>query len=109
MQFAAATVETLKRNTHLRVCDPDLFMVEIIRVTKVSGLSLPGFSRTYKVVSSCNHHGSIIGGHWFTKVLTERGWFELDDLKSVNSLTHPPGLSDTSVVVLLLIAEDKLL
>ena len=43
------------------------------------------------------------------KVSTERGWFELNDLKSTNSLTHPPGSSDTSVVVLLLIAEDKLL
>ena len=42
-------------------------------------------------------------------VLTERGWIELNDLKSTNSLTHPPGSSDTSVVVLLLIAEDKLL
>ena len=112
------------KHTSTRVCDPDILMVEIIRVTKVkqrwiknnvsisfscSGLSLPGFSRTYRVVSSCNHHGSIISGHWFTKVLTERGWFELNDLKSTNSLTHPPGSSDTSVVVLLLIAEDKLL
>ena len=59
------------KHTSTRVCDPDLLMIEIIRVTKIkqqwvknnasisfpcSGLSLPGFNRSYKVVSTCNHH-----------------------------------------------------
>jgi ubiquitin C-terminal hydrolase len=56
----------------------------------------------------CNHRGSLNGGHWLTKELTETGWYELDDLKTSVNVTNPPGLDDTSVVVLLLIAEDKL-
>ena len=96
-------------------------MIEIIRVTEVrrrwlknnvsvsftcSNLVLPGFPRPYKVVGSCNHRGSLSGGHWFTKELTDTGWYELDDLKAKNSLTQPPGRNDSSVVVL--IAENKL-
>ena len=104
--------------------NPDLFLIEIIRVAElklswtknnasvnfpVSKLALPGFSRLYRVVATCNHRGSLKGGHWFTKMYTTHGWYELDDLKSKNSITKSPGINDNSVVVILLIAEDKLL
>ena len=51
--------------------------------------------------------GSLRGGHWFTKELTNLGWYELDDLKTRNYVTKAPGLKDNSVVILLLIAEDR--
>ena len=100
-----------------------MLLIEIIRVTDVkvnrwlknsapisfpvSQVDLLGFSRHYRVVASCHHRGSIAGGHWLTKTLTNHGWYELDDLKAKNMTTIRPGVKDTSVVVLLLIAEDK--
>ena len=42
-----------------------------------------------------------------TKILTKRGWFELDDLKPHSSRTKPPGLMDQTVGVILLLAEDR--
>jgi ubiquitin C-terminal hydrolase len=114
--------ERKTEHTSSRLYDPDLIMMEIIRVTKVkrrwvknnvavsfpcSDLALPGFPRKYKVISSCNHRGSITAGHWFTKELTESGWYELDDLKTKSVTTQPPGANDKSVVMVLMIAEDK--
>ena len=102
---------------------PNVLVIEIVRVTNqhggwrknaagisfsLSNLSLPGFSKKYRVVATCHHSGSLMGGHWFTKELTEEGWYELNDLKKGNLLTDPPGHNDVSVVLLLLIAEDKL-
>ena len=43
-----------------------------------------------------------------TKVLTNGGWHELDDLVGKSLVTSPPGVSDDSVTIILLIAEDKL-
>jgi ubiquitin C-terminal hydrolase len=102
---------------------PDLFLVEIIRVKKasknqwqkssvpisfpVAKLKLPNFSRSYTITASCHHRGSLTSGHWFTKLSTNHGWYELDDLKKKN-FVPPPGNRDNSVVVLLLIAEDRL-
>jgi len=114
----AKTTHTLSRDS-----DPDLFAVELIRVIDsngwikndsmvtfpVTGLALPGFPRRYRVVATCDHRGSLNGGHWLTKVSTSRGWFELDDLSSRNFATDPPGVNDKSVVLILLIAEDRLL
>ncbi len=74
----------------------------------VASLKLPGFPRTYRVVSTCHHRGSVNGGHWLTKIATNTGWYELDDLIPRNLPTNPPGVSDNSVTVILLIAEDKL-
>ena len=48
------------------------------------------------MVGSCHHRGSLNGGHWFTKELTNLGRYELDDLKAHNY-----------VVILPLIAEDR--
>ena len=108
-----------------REYNPDLFIVELVRVTEssrnnwlknnasisfpVMSLKLPGFPRTYRVISSCHHRGSVASGHWLTKVVTNSGWYELDDLKSRSLPTSPPGLSDNSVTVILLVAEDMLI
>lgn len=108
-----------------REYNPDLFLVELVRVTEssrntwlknnasisfpVTSLKLPGFPRTYRVISTCHHRGSVASGHWLTKVVTNSGWYELDDLKSRSLPTSPPGLSDNSVTVILLVAEDKLI
>jgi ubiquitin C-terminal hydrolase len=109
-------------HTLTREYGPELFVIEIIRVTgsqdrwlknsvsisfPCSNLILPGFSKPYKVVGSCHHWGSLNGGHWFTKELTNLGWYELDDLKAHNYITKAPGLKDNSVAILLLIAEDR--
>ena len=107
-----------------RKYNPDLFLVEVVRATESSrntwlksnacinfsatSLKLPGFSRSYRVISTCHHRGSVNGGHWLTKIATNTGWYELDDLRSKNSPTIPPGFNDDSVTVILLIAEDKL-
>ena len=104
--------------------NPDLFLLEVIRATESSpnswkknhasldfsctNLTLPGFPRSYRVVSSCHHRGALDGGHWITKISTNHGWFELDDLRSSHLPTSPPGNHDNSVVVVLVIAEDKL-
>ena len=98
--------------------------MEIVRVTQSSpttwrkncasvsfdfkNLKLPGFDRLYKVVSTCHHHGSINSGHWFTKVLTQKGWFEMDDLKAKCSTTRPPGVTDNSVTLILMVGQNKL-
>ena len=71
-------------------------------------LTLPGFDRRYKVLSTCHHRGSINSGHWFTKVLTGKGWFEMDDLKSGNHSTGIPGVNDRSVTMILMAAQNKL-
>ena len=60
------------------------------------------------MVSTCHHRGSVDSGHWLTKIATGSGWFVLDDLISRNLSTQPPGVSDNSVAVILLIAENKL-
>ena len=111
-------------HTLSRDYNPDLFLVELIRATESSqntwtknsailnfpttSLKLPGFPRTYRVVSTCHHRGSMNSGHWVTKLATGAGWYELDDLISRNVLTQPPGVNDNSVAVILLIAEEKL-
>ena len=102
--------------------NPDLLMLEIVRVTKLKNnwiknsaplsfdsknLQLPGFLRPYRVVGSCHHRGSLEGGHWITKILTKRGWFEMDDLQRKCRKISSPGVNDESVSILLLIAEDK--
>jgi ubiquitin C-terminal hydrolase len=100
----------------------DLLMLEIVRVTKLKNnwiknsaplsfdtknLQLPGFLRPYRVVGSCHHRGSLVGGHWITKIQTQKGWFEMDDLKRKCRKVGSPGVNDESVSVLLLIAEDR--
>ena len=74
----------------------------------ITKLALPGFSRLYRVAASCDHSGSLLGGHWFTKLCTSDGvWYVLDDLKVKSLVTRPPGIKHSSVAVIL-IAEDKL-
>ena len=100
----------------------DIFFVEIIRVIEkdkkwvknpmkvsfsVCNLKLPDFSRSYKVIASCHHRGTVNSGHWFTKILTANNvWYCLDDLMPKAIPTCPPGSDDDSVTVLLLAAED---
>ena len=101
---------------------PDIFIIELVRVTEsksnwiknalpidfsVTSLKLPNFDRSYRVVGSCHHRGSLRGGHWFTKMVTSSGWYELDDLKSTNSRSQMPGQRDQTVAVLLLVSEAK--
>lgn len=109
-------------HTYLRSCNPDVFLIELVRVTDttqglvknmdpirfLTDLKLPGFSRNYRVVASAHHRGTLRGGHWVTKVSTSIGWFEVDDLRSKHFVTDPPGISDDSVVVILLVASDLL-
>ncbi len=74
----------------------------------VCNLKLPDFSRSYKVIASCHHRGTVNSGHWFTKILTANNvWYCLDDLMPKAIPTCPPGSDDDSVTVLLLAAEDK--
>lgn len=107
-----------------REYNPDMLLIEIVRVTElksgwnknnctinfpVTNLVLPGFSRLYRVVATCDHRGSLTGGHWLTNICTSGGhWYELNDLKQTSLLTRSPGIDDSSVVIILLIAEDKL-
>ena len=114
--------------TSSRECSADTLLIEIMRVNGHGGgshswsknsirisfptqnLKLSKLSRSYRVIASCHHRGSIKSGHWTTKVCTSTGtWYELDDLNVKPSSTNPPGISDSSVTVLLLIAEDKLI
>ncbi len=103
--------------------DPDVLLIEIIRVTDAGsrwikngspitfptvGVNLPNFSRFYRVVGTCHHSGSLSGGHWLTKACTARGWYELDDLKPENTPTNPPGDNDDSVVLILLVVDNKM-
>ena len=74
-----------------------------------SGIRIPGSSKRFRVIGTCHHTGSLHSGHWFTKVVTNSGtWFELDDLKPSSLQTSSPGLSDSTVVILVLVAEDML-
>lgn len=102
---------------------PDFFLIEIIRVKQshngnwvkndapisfeVKDLKLPGFLRSYSVVGSCHHRGSLNGGHWITKIATSKGWFDMDDLRSDSLPSGPPGVNDASVCCILLINQDK--
>jgi ubiquitin C-terminal hydrolase len=103
--------------------DPDVLLIEIIRVTEAGsrwikngsqitfptvGVNLPNFSRFYRVVGTCHHNGSLTGGHWLTKACTTRGWYELDDLKPGNTATNPPGDDDGSVVLILLLVDNRM-
>ena len=103
--------------------NPDIFMIEIVRATEGKNvwiknnswisfddtkLSLPGFDRSYNIVASCHHRGSLKGGHWTTKIRTNNGWWEMDDLKSYCVKTVQPGIKDSSVSLLLLIADNML-
>jgi len=36
----------------------------------ITDVKLPGFSRSYRVVGTCHHRGTVNSGHWITKVLT---------------------------------------
>src|SRR6185436_2684928 len=71
----------------------NLLLIEIIRVTRLRNawikkslpidfstrdLKLPGFDRPYRVIASCHHRGFLHGGHWFTNISTNSGWFNLD-------------------------------
>src|SRR5690242_3645000 len=95
------------KTPHTSVYDfggPDSFIM-VVRVAEERGLcqnSLPiDFSTqtscSYRVVGSCHHRGSLKRGHWVTKILTKRGWFELDYLKSHSSRTKTPGMVDQTV------------
>src|SRR6185312_5951273 len=107
-----------------RTFKPDLLIMEVVRARAhgnnfwskntssisfpITDVKLPGFSRSYRVVGTCHHRGTVNSGHWITKVLTNGGWHELDDLVGKSLVTSPPGVSDDSVTIILLIAEDKL-
>src|SRR5947209_2000389 len=98
-------------------------MFEIIRVTKVNsrwiknttpisfptnGIVFPGSDRIYNVIGACNHKGSLRSGHWFTKLrMSDNRWFVLDDLQSQHRVSDAPGINDSSTVVLVLVADDK--
>ena len=72
----------------------------------LSGLSVPGSTRRYRIIASCHHYGGLSNGHWTTKLVTTRGdWYECDDLLPVNRITKAPGDNDTSAVILLLVAD----
>ena len=95
--------------------------LEIIRVTQqrsqwtkncipvsfpTVGISIPGSMKTYRVIGTCHHQGSLKFGHWFTKVITNANkWFKLDDLRGNSSVTSSPGMKDSTVVILVLVAE----
>ena len=110
------------QHTYLRSCDPDIFFVELCRVTNTpqglrknsdpisfgTELKLPGFSRGYRIVASAHHKGTLRGGHWITRLCTQHGWMEADDLRRKHVRTVPPGKFDSSVVILVLVAIDKL-
>ena len=103
--------------------DPDVLLIEIIRVTDagsrwvkngstvtfpIVGVNLPNFSRFYRVVGTCHHSGSLTSGHWLTKACTARGWYELNDLKGANTFINPPGEDDGSVVMIFLVVDNKM-
>ena len=109
-----------KRTSHSQTYDynPDIFLIEIVRVREnlsrwnknsicisfpIRNLVLKSFSRKYRVVASCHHTVTIKSGHWFSKILTAKGWFLLDDLKSNVHPSCPPGVQDNSAVILLLV------
>jgi len=104
----------------------DLVCVELIRVTERKGLNslpvwsknnipvtfptrrivIPGSTRKYRVIGTSHHKGSFNGGHWVTRICSNNDtWFEAGDLKGRMYKAGPPGVGDSSVVVLVLIAE----
>ena len=102
----------------------ECIIVEIIRVTEkrgyrlswrknstpisfpTTGISVPGTLRKYRIIATSHHHGSLSYGHWTTKlVMSNTKWYECNDLKKHNSFTQAPGTADSSVVMLLMIAE----
>ena len=81
-----------------------------IRVTfPTRGISVPGSVHKYRVIGTSHHKGTLLGGHWFTKVCTKNNqWFDLDDLRFGNHASSGPGSEDNSVVILILLAEHVL-
>ena len=109
---------------------PDLVCLEIIRVTErligsqqrkwskncvpisfpTSGIRLPGSRSIFRVIATCDHKGTVSGGHWVTRTCCKSDtWYETNDLKRRNTIVGAPGINDTSVVLLLLIAEHLLM
>ena len=105
---------------------PNLVCLEILRVTErktkskqlrwsknnvsisfpTSGIHLPGSSSSFRVIGTCDHRGTLYGGHWVTRMYCKSNtWYEADDLKNRVTLASTPGVKDTSVVNLLLIAD----
>jgi len=75
----------------------------------VKGIKLPGGDVIYQVVGACHHRGTLAKGHWTTKMVTSGGqWYELDDLKPTHIKCAPPGERDSTVTMILLVAENKL-
>jgi ubiquitin C-terminal hydrolase len=106
---------------------PDTICFEIIRVTekksphlgwvkssvpicfRLEGIHIPGSRNTYRIISTAHHVGSISSGHWITKFCCGNNrWYEADDLNTGHRKVLPPGTKDTSVVMLVLIAEHLL-
>jgi len=103
--------------------DSDIIVLEIIRVSPnlrspgwkkstvsisfpLFGFSVPGTTRKYRIIATCHHRGGLSYGHWTTKLATARGdWYECDDLRPGNRITQAPGTYDSSVVILLLVAD----
>ena len=119
---------TNTKKVDTRESSSDIILLEIIRVTNksedprhptwsknsiqitfpVSDVILFG-SRKYNLAGTCHHRGSLKCGHWLTKLcLNDGSWYELDDLKPKHFKSPPPGSSDSTVVVLLFLAADKL-
>jgi len=108
---------------------PNLVCLEIVRVTErktgskqlrwskncvpisfpTSGIRLPGSLSSFRLIGTCDHKGTLYSGHWVTRTYCRSDtWYEADDLKSHNVIINRPGINDTSVVLLLLIAEHLL-
>ena len=67
-------------------------------------------TRKYHVTATCHHKGSLAQGHWYTKVcLSDERWYELNDLKPRHTKSSRPGIKDSTVVVLLCVAADRLM
>jgi len=70
----------------------------------ITGISL--CDRKYQVIATCHHRGSLQYGHWTSEVIMgDNTWYEFDDLRPKNLVCAAPGDCDSSVVVLLLMAE----
>jgi len=112
------------KQTSVRETTSDIVLFEVIRVTQKSNntwskntipITFPTRDvllfgdRKYHVVATCHHKGSIQFGHWFTKLCLNNGtWHTLDDLNPKHRTSEPPGSMDSTVVILALIATDKL-
>ena len=89
-----------------RIVDPTGRRI-LFQSFSTSGIRIPGSPKVYRVLGTCHHIGSRVSGHWFTKVFTTQDtWFALDDLQSKSGVTQPPGINDSTVVILVLMAED---